>query len=275
MTISVIIPTYNRAGLLPRAIGSVLSQTSPADEVIVADDGSNDNTAEILAAYGGQLQIIRQGNRGVSAARNAGIRAAKGDWIALLDSDDAWLPRKLENQRAFIRKNPGLRIFQSAERWIRNGKHVNPKKKHAKPSGWIFEPSLKLCLISPSAVIFQKSLWEEMGGFDESLPVCEDYDLWLRIAKKYPVGLDKNESVLKYGGHADQLSTTTPLMDVYRIRAMEKHLADKTLKPEWRKALLRELLFKTDVLISGGQKRGRDVAEWIARRERYTSFLDS
>ena len=275
MTISIIIPTYNRAGLLPRAIGSVLSQTSPADELIVVDDGSSDHTSEILAAYGGQIGVIKQKNRGVSAARNAGIERAKGAWIALLDSDDIWLAGKLENQRDFHRRHPAYRIFQSAERWLRNGRRVNPQKKHAKLSGWIFEPSLKLCLISPSAVILQKSLWAEMGGFDESLPVCEDYDLWLRVTKKYPVGLDEKESVVKYGGHADQLSTSTPMMDVYRIRAMEKHLADKTLKPEWRKALLRELLFKMDVLISGGLKRGRDMGEWIARRERYASFLAS
>lgn len=275
MTISVIIPTYNRAGLLPRAIGSVLSQTSPADELIVVDDGSSDNTAEILAAYGGQLQVIRQKNRGVSAARNTGIERAKGEWIALLDSDDAWLPRKLENQRAYIRSNPGIRIFQSRERWIRNGRRVNPKRKHYKPAGWIFKPSLKLCLVSPSAVIFEKSLWQEVGGFDENLPVCEDYDLWLRIAKKYAIGLDDVESVVKYGGHADQLSTGTPLMDQYRIRAMEKHLLDKTLKDEWHAALLDELIFKLDVLITGGQKRGRDVGEWRAKREYYASFLDS
>jgi len=156
MDISVIIPSYNRAGYLRRSIDSVLSQTSPADELIVVNDGSTDHTSELLGEYGTALRVINQANQGVSAARNTGIRAARGEWIALLDSDDAWLPEKLANQRTFSSENPALHIFQSQERWVRNGKRVNPKKKHQKPSGWIFEESLKLCLVSPSAVIFKR-----------------------------------------------------------------------------------------------------------------------
>ncbi len=184
--VSVIIPTFNRAHVLGRSLDSVLAQEYSPMEVIVVDDGSTDNTRELMAGYRDRVRVLTQPNKGVSAARNLGIREAKGQFIALLDSDDAWTPEKLCVQVDFMTANPGVLICQTDEIWIRNGRRVNPKVKHKKPSGMIFEPSLKLCLVSPSAVMMRRELFEIKGLFNEDFPVCEDYDLWLRVTRGYP-----------------------------------------------------------------------------------------
>jgi glycosyltransferase involved in cell wall biosynthesis len=263
--ISVIIPVYNRMATIERAIDSVLSQTVTPYELIVVNDGSTDGTEQILKRYSDRIIIITQGNRGVSAARNAGIKIAKGDWIALLDSDDEWLPKKMEYAVEFIRENRQSKIFQTEEIWVRNGKRVNPKVKHKKNSGMIFKESLSLCLISPSAVVIKKELLDEVGGFDENLAVCEDYDLWLRITKKYPAGLDERMGIIKYGGHEDQLSRIFPVMDQYRITAMEKHLADEKLV----EMVLPVLITKLKIVINGSLKRHKDVSGLLLKLKQY------
>ena len=267
--ISVIIPVYNRAATIRRAVDSVLSQTVKAYEIIVIDDGSTDETPQILKSYGDLISIITQENRGVSAARNAGIKIAKGDWIALLDSDDEWLPKKIEYAVEFIRQNPQIKIFQTEEIWVRNGRRVNPRVKHKKLSGNIFKESLPLCIISPSAVVLKKMLFNEVGFFDEDLPVCEDYDLWLRITKNYKVGLDERAGIIKYGGHADQLSHSYPVMDIYRIKAMEKHINDERL----RLHVLPEIVKKLEIVITGALKRQKDVRRLQKKLDKYKSML--
>jgi GT2 family glycosyltransferase len=254
--VSVIIPTYNRCAWLPRAIESVLDQTYAPLELIVVDDGSTDRTPDLLKAYGRDIRVIRQTNKGVSGARNAGIRAAGGELIALLDSDDSWLPEKLEHQVAFFRASPRAMICQTEEIWIRNGNRVNPKKRHQKFSGMIFEKTLPLCLVSPSAVMMRASLFEEVGLFDERLPACEDYDLWLRIAWKYPVYLISIPLIVKHGGHPDQLSAT-PELDKYRIQSLAKILSQDRLSQSQRKAALATLADKCKVYAGGCRKRGR------------------
>jgi glycosyltransferase involved in cell wall biosynthesis len=219
--VSVIIPTYNRGWIVQEAIGSVLEQDFADYELIVVDDGSADDTAAILTVYGSTITVLNQPNRGVSAARNRGIAAASGQLIAFLDSDDLWLPRKLSTQVEFFKNHPDTVISQTQERWIRNGVRVNPRQRHHKFSGMIFEHSLALCLVSPSAVMLKKSLFDEVGVFDEQLPACEDYDLWLRISCRYPVHLIDAPLVIKRGGHADQLSRAAGL-DKYRIRSLVK-----------------------------------------------------
>jgi len=196
-----------------------LAQNFDDYELIVVDDGSIDNTPDLLAAYTEQIIYIQQTNRGVSAARNAGIRASRGSLIAFLDSDDYWLPDKLAIQAAFFDSNRKAKICQTEEIWVRNGVRVNPKKKHAKPSGDIFERSLSLCLVSPSAVMLRRELFDDIGLFDETLPACEDYDMWLRISRRYPVHLIDKPLVIKNGGHPDQLSRQ-PGLDKYRIRSL-------------------------------------------------------
>ena len=127
-----IIPTYNRSQMVQEAIDSVLEQDFTDYELIVVDDGSNDNTPEILAGYGQRIKVLHQSNKGVSAARNFGIAAASGQLIALLDSDDLWLPRKLATQVTFFEDNPIVVINQTQERWIRKGRQINPKQRHHK-----------------------------------------------------------------------------------------------------------------------------------------------
>ena len=254
--VSVVIPTYNRCEWLSRAIDSVLGQTYTRFELIVVDDGSTDETSDLLKAYGRNIRVIRQENTGVSGARNAGIRTARGELIALLDSDDSWLPEKLEHQVNFFRSSADAMICQTEEIWIRSGKRVNPKKRHRKFSGMIFEKTLPLCLVSPSAVMMRASLFREVGLFDEDLPACEDYDLWLRVTWKYPVHLIDMPLIVKHGGHPDQLSAM-PELDKYRIHALEKILRAGCLSHRQQKAALATLAVKCSVYAGGCRKRGR------------------
>ncbi len=254
--VSVIIPTYNRSRILEEAIHSVLSQDFTDFELIVVDDGSTDNTGDILKAYQKSLIVIWQSNRGVSAARNRGIATASGSLIAFLDSDDLWLPKKLSGQVAFFNSNPDALICQTEEIWIRNGVRVNPKKKHRKPSGMIFGPSLSLCLVSPSAVMIRRTLFDDVGLFDEDLPACEDYDLWLRISCRYPIFLMDTPLIIKRGGHEDQLSKA-PGLDKFRIRSLKKIIEGGLLSEDQHRAAIKMLKEKCAVYAGGCLKRGR------------------
>jgi glycosyltransferase involved in cell wall biosynthesis len=255
--VSVIIPTYNRGWIVQEAIDSVLNQDFTDYELIVVDDGSDDDTAMILAGYGESISVLHQPNKGVSAARNHGIAAASGQLIAFLDSDDLWLPRKLSTQVKFFKDHPDAVINQTQERWIRNGVRVNPKQRHHKFSGMIFEHSLALCLVSPSAVMLKKNLFDDVGGFDEQLPACEDYDLWLRISCRYPVQLIDKTLIIKRGGHADQLSKA-PGLDKYRIQALVKIIESSLLTPPQSEAARTTLKEKCAVYAGGCRKRGRE-----------------
>ena len=255
MKISVIIPSWNRADRLAAALDSVYAQSVAPHEIIVVDDGSTDDTRELLGRHYPDVHYIFQQNKGVSQARNTGIRAASGDWIALLDSDDRWKPCKLELQLAAIRANPDCKLCHSDEIWIRNGKRVNPMKIHAKHGGRIFRYCLPLCVISPSAVMIHRDIFREIGLFDETLPACEDYDLWLRICAVYPVLYVDQPLIEKVGGHADQLSRSHWGMDRFRIQALENILATGVLGEQDYRAALETLLKKTAIMIQGAVKR--------------------
>ncbi|MBW2593833.1 MAG: glycosyltransferase [Deltaproteobacteria bacterium] len=263
--ISVIIPTYNRAWVLAEAIDSVLAQDYKNFELIVVDDGSTDNTSDLLDTYSNKLKPIRQINAGVSAARNRGIVEALGDFLAFLDSDDTWLPQKLSRQMDFFIRRPEALICQTQEIWIRNNVRVNPRKYHKKPSGMIFEPSLDLCLVSPSAVMIKKELFKDIGCFDESLPACEDYDLWLRVGCRYPIYLANDPLVIKRGGHPDQLSRA-PGLDRFRVQALHKILQNGQLTASQSKAAIAVLQKKCTIYAAGCRKRGRpDEASYYTR----------
>ncbi|WP_368854145.1 glycosyltransferase family 2 protein [Desulfovibrio sp. JC022] len=253
-----IIPTYNRADRVCRAVDSVLAQKFADFECLVVNDGSTDDTADRLAEYADlRLKVIWQENRGVSAARNFGIANSCGEFIALLDSDDEWVVEKLKKQIPFMEEG-GFEISQTDEIWIRKGKRVNQCKKHEKPEGMFFDRSLEMCMVSPSCAIFSRKFWDELGPFDEDMPACEDYDLWIRAGLKYPVGLLRERLTVKHGGRPDQLSNSVACLDLYRIYAIVKLLQDGGLSAEEYDMALAELQRKAGFYIGGCRKRGRD-----------------
>ena len=277
LPVSVVIPTYNRGECLARALDSVLRQTHAASEIIVVDDGSSDATPQLITDRYPQVSYIRQANCGVSSARNRGIEAASGTWIAFLDSDDEWLPAKLEHQLVELHSTPAYRVSHCNEIWIRRGQRVNPKYKHRKSGGWIFQQCLPLCAISPSAVLIHRNVFADIGLFDETLPVCEDYDLWLRLCARYPVQFIDRALLVKYGGHTDQLSSRYEAMDQFRIRALENIVGAPYLTRSDHVAALKMLLEKIAIYLHGAKKRGRheSVREYREKMQRYTGLLDT
>ena len=255
--ISVIIPTFNRKNYISRSIDSVLSQSAPVDEIIVIDDGSTDGTAEFVRRQYPSVNIISQENKGVSAARNLGIKMAQNQWLAFLDDDDQWLPHKLEKQVELLQHNSDVKLCHTEERWIRRGVRVNQMKKHQKFGGNIYQKCLPLCAISPSSVLLHKSLFKEVGLFREDLPACEDYDMWLKICARYPVAYVESECIIKYGGHEDQLSAKYWGMDRFRIEALRDILQSAELGEDDKQATLKTLQKKTQLFIKGAKKRNK------------------
>lgn len=269
--VSVIIPTYNRAVFLSEAIDSVLNQSFRDFELIIVDDGSTDSTPHILRRWEGRIRWMRQENSGVSRARNTGIRAARGRYLSFLDSDDLWAREKLEVQVGFLDANPHYGVCYTDEVWIRRGRRVNPKKIHGKYSGWIFDRCLPLCIISPSSVLMRREVLDAVGCFDERLPVCEDYDLWLRVASRYPIFFLDKKLIIKRGGHANQLSNRSWGNDRYRVMALEKQLSENHLTAQERRATLEVLERKCRILAGGFLKRGKNQegTKYKALAEKY------
>jgi len=255
MKITVIIPTYNRENLLDRTIQSVLNQTVQADEIIIIDDGSLDNTHELVHNYK-QIKYIYQENKGVSNARNHGIQVSSNSWICFLDSDDMWEEDKLEKQIAFHIQNPHILFSNTDELWIFNNKIIKQKKHQLKPSGYCFEENIANTLIGASTVMIHKSIFEDIGYFDENLIACEDYDLWLRILYKYELGLINEKLIQKIAGHENQLSFSTKMMDEYRIKALQKHQ-----NSIFRDSINIEILKRCDILIKGAIKHNNKDIE--------------
>jgi len=264
MEISVVIPAYNRASTLARAIDSVLAQSYKASEIIVIDDGSSDSTSEVAKMYEDVL-LLRQNNMGVSTARNNGVMMASHEWVAFLDSDDTWHPKKLAFQVAHHKKNPDSFVSYTDEVWIRNDKEFPLPKKFHKPEKVTFENSMDYCNIAPSSVMIHKEYFDKVGGFDESLEVCEDYDLWLRILKEGHIDLIRHKLVNKYGGGDDQLSMKYKFLDRWHLRSLFKHAED---------AFVRDvILSKCESLQKAALKYGDDelldeCAVWLLRLNR-------
>ena len=272
MRVSVVIPTFNRRAALGRALDSVCTQRYLPHEVIVVDDGSTDGTASFVRANYPNVALIEQENRGVSAARNAAITISSGDWIAFLDSDDRWHADKLEAQVRAVHNDPHAVLVHCNEIWIRDGHRVNEMNKHAKAGGWIFERCLPLCAISPSAAMVRRDVFHEIGTFDESLPACEDYDLWLRVCARYPVVFLPERLVTKYGGHPDQLSKKHWGMDRFRIQALERLLSDPDLPPAYKSAASSVLRSKIEVYLGGARKRRKmdEIALYESKLQRWS-----
>ncbi|MBI5441857.1 MAG: glycosyltransferase, partial [Deltaproteobacteria bacterium] len=191
--------------------------------------------------------------------------AAGGEWLAFLDSDDSWLPAKLERQLAALREHPDHPACYTEEVWYRRGAWANPRAVHAKHSGWIFRECLRLCLISPSSILLRRRLFEELGGFDESLPACEDYDLWLRLSARFPVLLVRERLIVKRNGHEGQLSQAHPALDRFRVRALWKIAFDGSLNAELRTLALESIVLRAGIVAHGAAKRAQTERERVFR----------
>ena len=255
MDISVVIPSYNRYEVLKRALESVYAQSHQAKEVIVIDDGSTDNTLQIKKDFP-NIKYFYQDNNGVSSARNLGINKASYQWLAFLDSDDEWHQDKLKFQVEFHTNNEDILISYTDERWIRDNKEVKIPKKYQKVGGYIFDECLSHCFIAPSATIVHKNLLFETGLFDESLEVCEDYDLWLRVAHRNKIGLVNEKLITKHGGSEDQLSIKYWGMDRFRVLSLEKLLKQNISNSE---PVIQTLVKKYTLLLKGAMKHNRDL----------------
>lgn len=270
--ISIIIPVYNRNEEIQRAILSVLKQSYQHFEIIIVDDNSSQDIKKSIDVFNDNriVYIKNKENHGVSYSRNVGMKASKYDLIALLDSDDEWLPGKLEEQIKYLIENINYNLVHTEEIWIRNGMRVNQKKKHRKSGGDIFIPSLELCFMSPSSILIKKEIFTKYGMFDEELPVCEDYDMWLRILASEEAGFIETPLIKKYGGHSDQLSKRYHSMDKYRVLSMLKLLNNTKLNKQREKALKNMIIRKSKILLNGAIKRDNQknieiYREWIKK----------
>ena len=218
-TTSVIIPTYNSARFLPEAIESVLGQTYKDYEIIVVDDGSTDNTDEIVAPYLDRITFLKVKNGGPSKARNRAIRESSGEYVAFLDADDVWYPEKLERQMKVFSENQRLGLVYSDASF---DKIYNPKKNRTwfnatrcVKTGWVFSELLDNCFIILSSVMVKRDCLEKVGLFDENLKWWEGYDLWIRIAFNNQIGLVNtplhfrriHESNLFYSSPIDEVAS--------------------------------------------------------------------
>ena len=255
-TVSVVIPTLNRCLLLKRAIDSVLNQSVSPNEVIVIDNGSSDETINMISTNYPDIIFLTEEKIGVSASRNQGIKKSNSEWVAFLDSDDVWEPFKLEKQLTFNNRfKTNFRFIHTNETWIRNGKFLNQMKKHEKSGGDLFKNCLKLCCISPSSSMIKKEVFKDYGFFDEELQVCEDYDMWVRITAKENVGYLSEPLVIKYGGHSDQLSKKYWGMDRFRIKSLEKNINSNWFSKDQNKYAYETLIQKLQIVLSGAKNR--------------------
>lgn len=236
--VSVIIPTYNRADMLGAAIRSVLDQTYTSYEIIVADDGSTDDTRTQVASLAGPIRYLRLQHTGRPAvARNRGIAAAQGDLIAFLDDDDLWIPSKLERQIDLLDTDPAVGFVYSDVRFLQpDGTLSNPvllpRQKQAES---LFDHLLTDCFIYPSTVVVRRSALAETGSFDESLAIGEDYDLWLRLARQVRAGYS-SQPLAHIRRSGTGISTQREVLSYLNaIRALRRVLATASLS--WRQQL--------------------------------------
>ncbi len=277
---SIIIPTYNRAGFIEKAVESVLNQTCQDFELIVIDDGSTDGTVEILrnlsvsyaSSQGGRLNVIAQENHGVAHARNRGIEQARGEWICFLDSDDWFLPEKLAVTKEAVRQNPDHKIFHTQETWFRSGEVLPQKTKHTKPNGYVYENAVEICSISISTACVHASVFADVGLFDEAFEACEDYEFWLRTTHQYPVHLIDQVLTEKDGGRPDQLSARVWGLDRFRIRALDKIMNTGVLNSRQQAITRRAIIEKCSIFLKGAKKHNNEkaVRQYARLMEQYS-----
>lgn len=225
--VSVVIPTYNCAHYLPQAIDSVLAQSYTGLEVIVIDDGSRDNTADVAAAYGSRIRYMRQENSGLPAARNRAIEAAEGELIALLDADDWWEPRKLEPQVELLDADRDVALVYTDLKVIYDDGRVIPSFLASRPltsDGYVFSHLAQSGFILPSTVVLRRSCVEAVGMFDETMRSHEDIDLWLRLCHRWKVASVRQPLVNRRQG-AQNMTSNAALRAVYGVKTFQKALA--------------------------------------------------
>jgi glycosyltransferase involved in cell wall biosynthesis len=226
-TISAVIPTYNYARFLREAIDSALAQTYAPLEIIVVDDGSIDETPEVLAEYGERIRVVRQQNQGVAMARNTGIAAARGEIIAFLDSDDLWEPRKLELQIARFEADPSLGLVHCGVEMFGAGGNTLQVYLGGL-EGWVAGEMLRLdrevIIALGSSIMVPKRVAEEIGGFDQRLPPSEDWDFCYRIATRYPIGYVA-EVLMRYRMHDSGIHLNIAKMEKGMMLAFQKAFA--------------------------------------------------
>lgn len=222
--VSAIVPAYNAAPYLREAIDSALAQEGAEVEVVVVDDGSTDATPSVIASFGGRIKALRQENRGLPAARNAGIAAATGDTLAFLDADDTWEPGKSRAQLAYLAEHPGCGlVFCDVYRMDAAGRRIGPilgPQVASIPTGRCFDRLFLGNFVLVPAVMVRRSVFDQVGPFDESLRSCEDYDLWLRIAEVAEVGIVP-QALASWREHAGQMSRHRDRMLACEIQVLE------------------------------------------------------
>jgi hypothetical protein len=269
--VSVVIPTYNRRELLRRAVSSVLRQELSDLELIVVDDASADGTGEYLLSLAAEDPRLRplllERHLGApGAVRNRGVEAAGASLVAFLDSDDRCLPEKLRLQVPF-HQAAGVRVSHTREVWLRNGREISQRGQKHRREGDLFAYGLKKCIIGPSTVLLDRELLLEHGGFDESLEVAEDYELWLRITARERVGYLDSELTEKHAGHGDQLSERYGRIEGFRIEALRKVITQGLLPDSRAPEARRELSRKLCIYAVGARKRGRENEAAALERE--------
>lgn len=271
--ISVIIPLWNRKDLIGQALESVLSQKS-CDfpwEVIVVDDGSDDGGDQVVRTFP-SVRLCRIPRGGFPGrTRNRGVQAAAGRWLCFLDSDDLWLPEKLSRQAAFHDRNPEILLSHTREEWNRGGRVLSQKKFRHRRRGDLFSDSLEKCIIGPSTVMIRRDLYQESGGFREDLEIAEDYEYWLRLTARQPVGyLDEPLTVKRAGlPRQDQLSEKYGQIEIFRLQGLRDLLEGEVLPPRRREEAARTLARKARIYAAGCRKRGR-----LAEAEEFTLLAE-
>ncbi len=224
--ISVVIPSYNRAHCIEKAIDSVLEQNVDGIEIILVDDGSTDSTRELVQEkYGEKVRYFYQENQGIPGARNTGIQNARGDYVAFLDSDDYWRQDKLRQQMALVAEHVEYGLVATCCAKIQQDGSLKERNRQGK-SGWVLKDLFRANFIRTSSVIIRRDCFDGVGLFDESLKEAEDYDLWMRVAAEYPVGF-VNESLTVYLDNPNGVSIDSLVGRLYRLRALEKDYLKK------------------------------------------------
>lgn len=262
MQVSVIIPTYNSARFLPDAIDSVLAQTFRGFEILVVDDGSTDNTEAVMQRYGSATRYIRQPNSGVAVARNHGIDESRGRYVAFLDADDVWHPKKLERQLAGLRDSRECRAAYSAFT-ITDPSLVPLKITRAKRNGPLLDDLLLRGNVvgTPSTVLCERSLFDEAGGFDSALSQCADWELWVRLAAKSDF-FYLDEPLVSYRLHGSNMSASAPLLERDSLLVLKKGFAMTDL-PATLRARRRAAFARNYMVVAGTYFQARKYFDFV------------